>query len=409
MNLVHALNKHRFFVLLILLGLFFRIYFINIPGFKFDMDTWFAWALRLNQVGFSQFYSEQTWTNYTPGFLYILGFLGYVKNLLHIPDSIFYLLIKTPSIIAEMLLAIFIYHNFFKDSLKWKTIASAFVLFNPAFIFNSAIWGQIEGILSLAFVGSVYFLHQQKLILSSILLGIGFLIKPQTVALFPIFLLIVFQKKAIKNIFKITIPFVLTVILFSVPFFTNEPILGFLQLFSKMVSDYPYTSLFAYNLWGIVGFWINDNQTWNQVTYQVWGYILFGFYWVALTYLYLKKKLSLYTLSSLATLGFFFLPTRAHERYLYPAIVFLIINAALYKAKLQLVLTSILSLLHFINLYFVYVYYNEVYLKLPKLLYNPLIYNFIDSNSKHLSLVSTVIFILITIGIIKQNEISKKY
>lgn len=395
--------KNKIFLLLIITALSVKLFLAFLPGFKIDVDAWFAWAQRLNQVGFSGFYSDQIWTNYTPGFLYILGFLGFIKNLFQINDPSFYLILKIPSIIAELLLGIIVYQLVAKKSSLWATVAAIVILFNPAFIFNSSVWGQIDGLLSLMLILSIFLLNRKKLILSSIFFGLGFLIKPQAVALSPVFILFLIKDLSIKNFFKLTIPALLIVFPLSLPFFLNRPFSGVLELFSKMVSDYPYTSLFAYNFWGIVGSWVPDNTLWNGLSYQTWGYILLAIYWIIIGYFYFKKKLSFFALVTFATMGFFFLPTRVHERYLYPAIVFLILSSTIYKSRLLIALTGILSLIHFLNLYYVYVYYNEIYLILPRVLYNPIIYKFLDTNSKNLSLISTFIFILITIVIIRYD------
>lgn len=381
---------------------------ISLPGFKIDVDAWFAWAIRLNQLGFSHFYSDQVWTNYTPGFLYILGFLGFIKNLFQISNLHFYIILKIPAIVAEVLIGVFIYKEIAKKSLFWGRIAAVIALFNPAFIFNSSVWGQIDGLLSLTLIASFYFLNKKKLILSAIFWGLGFLIKPQAIAVLPIFVLFLIKNLSIKNFLKITIPSLLTVFLISLPFFINQPFSGIPKLFSNMVSDYPQTSLFAYNFWGIIGFWIPDNQLWNNLSYQMWGYILLVSYWITISYFYLKKKLSLYVLAALATLAFFFLPTRVHERYLYPAIVFLVFSAALLKSRLVFLLTSLLSIVHFLNLYYVYIYYNQFYLKLPEVIYNPVVYNFLANNGKNLSIISNIIFILISASIIRYYVVSKK-
>lgn len=397
------MHKLPILLIILMLGFLGRLMLAFLPGFKIDMDAWFAWAVRLNQTGFVNFYSDQIWTNYTPGYLYILGFLGFIKNLFNLNDSIFYLILKLPSVTAEIILGVLIYKQIAKKSLIWARIAAGMVLLNPIFVFNSAIWGQIDGLLSLMLVVSIYLLNQKNLIISSIFLGLGFLIKPQAVALFPVFILFLIKNPSVKNFLKLTTPFLLIVFSLSLPFFMNQPFSGITELFSKMVSDYPYTSLFAYNFGGVVGFWIADKNIWNTLSYQSWGYILLTTYWIIIGYFYFRKKLSIYALATLATLAFFFLPTRVHERYLYPAIVFLILSSAIYKSKLLIALTGILSLLHFLNLYYVYVYYNEIYLKLPKVLYYPIIYNFLDTNGKNLSLISTIVFILITIVIIRYH------
>lgn len=359
------------------------------------MDTWFAWAERLNQLSLSQFYSDQIWTNYTPGFLYFLAFLGFIKTFFHINANIFYLILKLPSIIAEMALGMFIYQIISKKSIIWARVASILVLFNPAFIFNSSIWGQIDGLFSLLLMLSIYFLNRQKLMPASMCLGLSFLIKPQAIAILPVFGLFLVKNPSMNKFFKLAIPALIAIFLLSLPFFITSPFLGLVQLFSKMSSDYPQTSLFAYNFWGAFGFWINDNTIWNGLSYQQHGYILLASYWMIISYLYFNRKLSLYAMATLSALGFFFLPTRVHERYLYPGIIFLAITIGFYKSRLLIILASLLSFIHFLNLYYVYVYYNELYFNLPKVLYHPLLYNFLDSNGKFLSAVSTVIFLLI--------------
>lgn len=399
--------KDRFLIILIILGFLIRLILLPLPGFKIDTDAWFAWAIRLNQVGFARFYSDQIWTNYTPGYLYILKFLGFIKITFNLPDNLFYLILKLPSIIAEVILGIFLYQQLGKKASLWARISLVLVLLNPALIFNSAIWGQIDGLVSLLMLLSIYFMFQQKIISSSILLGLAFLIKPQTIGLLPVFILFLIKNFSLKNCLNIFIPVFTTIFVLSLPFFTTHPF-GITQLFSKMIGDYSYTSLFAYNFWGAIGFWINDNTYWNNLSYHWWGYMIYSVYWALITYLFLKQKLSIYSLATFAMLSFFFLPTRVHERYLYPGIIFLIILVGIYRSKVLLVLTNLFSLVHFLNLYYVYVYYNEFYSKLPKVLYNPFLYNLLDNKGKILSLISTIIFAVVTLVVIKISYVSKK-
>ena len=391
--------KDRFLIITILLGFLIRVILIFLPGFKVDVDAWFAWSERLTFLPLSQFYSDQIWTNYTPGYLYVLYFLGILKDLLGINSQLFYLVLKLPSIIAEIILAIFIYKKILRNT-KWAKLAALAIILNPAFIFNSAVWGQIDGVLTIAVVLSVYFLDRKNLILSSIMLGISFLIKPQTIALLPAFGLFIIYNFSTKNLSKLVLPAVVTVFILSWPFSPSQPVIGIINLFSKMVGDYSYTSAFAYNFWGGVGFWIPDNWLWLGIPYQLWGYFLLTAFWV-LIFLTGRHKLSLYSLAALATLSFFFLPTRVHERYLYPAILFLIVVVSKIKSVKLLLMVVILTFLHFLNLYYAYVYFNEFYYKMPKILYNPTLYNFLDNYGGQISVLSTLIFILISIMIVK--------
>lgn len=408
-KITRIIRKDFLIITLILLGLALRLLLIQIPGFKFDVDDWFSWSNRLVEVGFSKFYSPQVFSDYAPGYMYILKILGLIKSLLNINDKSFYLLLKLPAILADGFLALVVYKELSKITNKfYSTTGTLLIIFNPALIFNSTIWGQIDSIPTLFLIFSVIYLKNKKLILSSLILGIDFLIKPQVLAILPVFILFFIKNFSLKNSIKLILPFAIIVIILSLPFFPNQPIGRLFSLIQKSANQYPYTSLFAYNFWGVVGFWISDNHIFKTLTYQSWGYILLLSYWIFIGYLFIKNKLSLFSLATLSMLSFFFIPTRIHERYLYPAIALLIFLSAVYKSRLLLTLSLILSLIHFINLYYVYVYYNEIYLQLPKVLYNPIFYNLLNINGKTLSLISSMIFIFTCINILKLSHDPKK-
>ena len=396
--------KDRFFILSLFTGLLIRLFLSPIQGFKFDVDTWFAWAQRLNSFNFSSFYSDTIWTGYPPGFLYILSFLGFIKNLFQITDSTFYILLKFPSIIAEIILGIIIYKIIPKEFVIWRKIALIFVIFNPSFVFNSAIFGQFDGLFSLTVLLSVYFLIKKRLVFSSIFWGVSFLLKPQAVLLGPVFLFYMLKNFSIKNIITISLSLILTILIAFLPFFPNNIVLGPINIVTNLLDFYPFNSIFAYNLWGILGFWIKDSNNYLNITYQNWGYILFVLFLSLIFFYGRRRKLSQYSIASLSSLGFFFLLTRMHERYLYPSLVFLIIVFAFRRSKLLAILTAILSLLHFLDLYYVYIYYNQFFLKLPEIIYLPYIYNFANNNIALISFISTVVFGIISINILINNE-----
>jgi len=388
----------------ILLGFLIRLSFIFLPGFKIDVDTWFAWTMRLNQIGFVNFYSDLVWTNYTPGYLYVLYVLGWIKNLLSLDNQSFYLILKLPAILAEVFLGFIIYKLVAKKSILWAKIALGLFILNPAVIFNSAVWGQIDGLFSAFLVLSIFFLSQRRLIFSSIFLAISLVIKPQAILVMPVFIFYFLSNSSIKIILKFIGIFLIIVFILFYPFFILDPITGPINLFIQMIKDYPYISAFAYNLWGIIGFWTSDSQKFIGLTYQNMGFYLVSIYWIIIGYFYFRrKKLSLFSLATLAALSFYFLPTRVHERYLYPALIFLIISTALFRSYLLLGLSIMLSIVHFLNLYYVYVYYNEFYLNLPKILYNPYLFGILDTNSQIFSLISVIIFFSVTAIIIKSD------
>ncbi len=390
--------------ILILFGFLIRIIFATLPGFKIDVDAWFAWAMRLQEVGFANFYSDTIFTVFAPGYLYILSLLGFIKNFFNISGEIFYFMVKLPNIISEIILAILAYKITKDYSIKIARIVAIAIVLNPGFIFNSSIWGQTDSTLALFLLITISFIKNNKLFMSSIFLGLSFLIKPQAIAILPVFVLFVLNNFNPKNLLKLVLPGFFTIFMLSIPFFPNNPLFGLIQFFQNSVNEYQGTSLFAYNFWGIFGFWAVDTQKFGFLTLQQWGFALFLGYWLVILYFSLMKRFPILFLATLATLSFYFLPTRVHERYLYSGLIFLILLSAYTRNKLLIILTTILNIIYFLNLYYVYIYYNHFYLNMPSSIFWSTGYNLIEINGKLLSLISTLCFVYISFLIIRLNK-----
>ena len=398
--MINNIRKNLVLYYLLLSGFLIRLIFAGFPGFHVDTDTFFAWSLRVTDVGLANFYSPDVWTNYTPGMIYVFYILGFIKSIFPLSGEQFYSLLKIPSILADLVLSYFVYKQLLKTSSKKIAFYGlAFCLFNPVLIFNSAVWGAFDGLMTLFLFLTIYYLDQKKLITSSIYFGISILLKPQAVAIAPVLGLFLLKNFSVKNFLKLTLPAVISVIILSVPFFPANPLTGFFKLFIQMAQDYKANSLFAYNTWGIFGFWIDDSTTLAFLPIRIWGLIMMSVFWLYFYLLFFKRKFDAFTLSTLAFLAFFFLPTRVHERYLFSAIPFLILVALKFKSRILVLASVVLSFLHLLNLYYVYVYYNEFYLKLPRVLYITGFYEFLETQAKLLSVISTLLFLLITITI----------
>jgi hypothetical protein len=98
-----------------------------------------------------------------------------------------------------------------------------------------------------------------------------------------------------------------------------------LRLLSNAGQEYPYTSLYAFNIWAIEpGFWKPDDGL------VVWGGVLLAAACLAsVAQLWRRRDLAaILAVGALTSLAFYFLPTRAHERYLFPAVALLVPFAA---------------------------------------------------------------------------------
>lgn len=360
-------NKLSFLLILILLA---RLALVILPSFKIDMTDWQAWTQRLVQLSPTHFYSPDYFSDYFPGYLYLLWFLGTSFHFLFPHLSIFSLgfeiYLKLFTNIFDIATAYYIYKIVSRYQKKLGLLAAAFYLANPSLAFNSSVWGQVDGILTFFLVYSAYcLLELKKAYRFSSFLSLSILVKPQGLAIFPITIIhLIANFKYQKYFSLLLIPALL--IFLSLPFFLKDPLLGLLHLFQKSTNTYPYTSMFSYNFWSFVGWWIPDSIKFLSVSYQLWGiiiYLLSLIFIIFPLFLYkgYKNNKLVYFASALAIFAFFLFLTRIHQRYLFPFFSFLLITAFTLNSSKIKVIYILLSVIHLINLWFVYYYYNFVY------------------------------------------------
>lgn len=388
------------FKLLFTLILLLRISFFFFPSFQIDMNSWKAWSQRLVEVGPSNFYSEDYFSDYFPGYLYVLWIIGSLFNLFSIPinNLSFELILKTITTMFDIGSAFFIYKIITKHNKSWAIFGSLFYLLNPAAVFNSSIWGQIDGIFTFFLIYASYlFIERKNISRGSLATALGILVKPHSLAMLPIILIYSFQNfsKALFLRSLFIIPIFLVII--SSPFFINNSIFGIFEKALKSQDVYQYTSLFAFNFWSLIGFWKPDNQGFI-LAYRNFGLILYAFSLILILVPLFKKKITskeFYILTALSFFAFFLFLTRIHERYLFPALAFILIAAFVSRSKFLIGAYVLSSIIHLVNLWYVYYYFNFVYIN-PKLGENVL-YLTIGENSKLFSIINLILFTTIMI------------
>jgi hypothetical protein len=110
-----------------------------------------------------------------------------------------------------------------------------------------------------------------------------------------------------------------TVFLVILPFQWSNPVTFLSNIYFGAYGEYAVTSVNAFNLWGLYGLWIPDGSLY------IVGWALFGAFAVfTLYFLYKRFNASNEFLAIFGAFmlffAFFMLPTRIHERYLFPAI-----------------------------------------------------------------------------------------
>lgn len=343
------------------LGFLLRLFLSGLGTLELDYHTFVAWSNALYRDGLQGFY-ENNWSDYLPGYLYVLYLLRHASSIIGQSEFLY----KLPAILADVATSYLIY----KIIKKFKPvndylarIGAVLYLFNPAIIANSTLWGQVDSLTAFFSLLAIY-LYPNLSLLSALSLGLGIAIKPQAGFASLVILYQFFQLKNKKyiNIFLYALLSALIVLISFVPF-TDKNLLVFAwKTLESSLSQYPYTSVNAFNFWGGFGMWQSDTN--GLISARMMGFFLSGIYFILaiLESKKLNKNFKPYFLLSTVMLAVFMFFTRIHERHLLPVLAPL---AVLSVFQIQhLVLYISFSLIYILNLYYAYVWINNDFLKI---------------------------------------------
>lgn len=337
-------NRNKNIILILFFGLAIRLVLSFFGTLKLDQGTFIGWSDTLVKNGFSNFYKG--WSDYLPGYLYVLWLLGKARGA--VPDVLLY---KLPAILADLATGFLIYKIVGKlKNSKWGLIASALYIFNPAILVNSTLWGQVDSITSLLSILSIYF-APINFLLSSFFLAFGTLIKPQVAFIaVVVFLIMIKNKWKLKKISTYVFLSLTIFVLGFVPFAAGSNIFRFIfERLSISSGQYPYTSINAFNFWGIFGFWNKESSVFPpMIAGTVLTLVILGF----ISFKVWRKKGWEYLSAGVIFLASFLFLSRIHERHLLPVFAPLIISASLIP---DLLIPYIgLSLTYLANMYYSY-------------------------------------------------------
>jgi len=351
----------------IALGVVIRLLAVRAQGFPTDVGTFQAWAERLAQIGPGRFYEPGYFSDYPPAFLYVLWLLGALFD-----GELLRLAVKAISIPADIGIALVAARVLWRTAGRSAAItAAALWSLQPGAIFAGPYWGQVDAVGTLPLFGSVIAAGARRWWLAGALGAVAALVKPQ----FGIGLLIVvaaaafgFIREARWRPLGATIgAAAATTYVLCVPFWGLNPtrIVGELaQLVGSASETYPYTSLYAFNAWSVFfDFWKPDESLF------LWGGVLLaiGLIASAIPLWWRRDTAVLLACAIFAGLAFYFLPTRAHERYLFPVFALALPLAA--ARKRVLVPYLVLALTFALSLYYAFTRYQQyVDLRVPEII-----------------------------------------
>lgn len=337
-------QKNKNIIVLLAGALFIRLILSGFGTLALDQNTFIAWGRRAYEVGFYNFYNA--WSDYLPGYIYVLALLAKIETFTPIAPTVLY---KLPAIIADIVTGYLIY-DVLRKRKRVAFIAAAMFLFNPAVIYNSTLWGQVDILTALAAFLAIYSVRRYAA--SSVFLALGTMVKPQAIMAAPvIFALSLRNKWKIKDYVYYGASFLVALTILFLPFtdIYNLPNFVFTRV-NETLGQYPYGSVNAFNFWGLFGFWKPDTE--GIVNPNLFGMIAIILASVLVAFKNdLVSKKPYHFLSILFLVNFLFF-TRMHERHMLPALAPLVIASA--ATPVLWIVYWGLSLSYIANMYYSY-------------------------------------------------------
>jgi dolichyl-phosphate-mannose--protein O-mannosyl transferase/Gpi18-like mannosyltransferase len=385
--------------LLLLIGLLIRltIAYIILPGsgFETDIATYSSWAQTLYENGPGTFYAVAGFADYPPGYLYLIWLGTHVVSFLR-GDTIEGTadLLKLGPILFDVLIAWVLYvlvrrwSATRKDSLRLGLVAAGLYLFNPVTIYDSAIWGQTDSVGTLLVLLGVAALVRGNSEGATVLAVLAALVKPQFgIVLAPLVGVVLLRRHLLRagssprhrplvpeamrswfereqgvvRLFTSAVAGLVVLVVLLAPFRLNP--ISFIELLVRTAGGYPYLSVNAYNPWALVGSGgtppLALGGWWSPDTIPLLGplpAVVIGTALLAAGFLvgiaragWREDRRSIIIVAIFLALAFFILPTRVHERYMFP--IFGLIPLLAVVDRRWLAAGVVLSIAAFMNLH----------------------------------------------------------
>lgn len=287
-----------------------------------DTQDFMSWFQTAATHGPRIFY-QVTWSDYPPFNVYFFWIFGLLAQRLSLfGTALFTYVMKLPANLFDMATALLIF-VFVRKRLSFKTalLATGLYAFNPAVIFDAAVWGQFDAIYAFFLVLSLMLVLRSKPKLAVVAFMLGVLTKPQSIALAPLFFFLVWRKTDWKGFFASILVALGTVFAVILPFqwTDNNPVTFLSKIYIGAYSTYNYNSLNAFNFWAFGGMWVKETQATFIIGWAAFAALAAFSLYLVNKRLDADKELIAVFAAFVLFFSFFMLPTRIHERYLFPA------------------------------------------------------------------------------------------
>ena len=322
-------------------------------GYPTDVNCFLTWSERVFRTGLSGFYSPDYFCDYPPGYMYVLWAVGALRTLLgatgDTPDA--WLLMKLPSILADVAACALIWNT---AEEKWggRDALAVTLLYalGPAVLLDSAVWGQADGLLSLLVALTFCFAARERWTGAMLLYAVAVLVKPQALLFAPLGLFALVwsvsqteEKRrtvaereaawglvgALALFVALAMPFARTQTSEIFPEAPHwlQPLLWIGEKYLGTLGSYSYYTVNACNLWDLLGFnWVPIGP--GAARIAGWAAYALAFLFAFWMYARTKNPRRIFLIGACALSCMFCFGLKMHERYLFPALLMLLLAYA---------------------------------------------------------------------------------
>jgi hypothetical protein len=326
----------------------------HLPGDYSDMACWRTWAEAIHEHGLRNVF-RTTDTNYI-GYQYLLWMVSVVYGLISpgfdTSSRTLDFLLKTPPVLFDVALVWLVFtvsrrllranphvvaaaHNRFPflahlplpldDALALAP--ATLVALHPAVLYDSAVWGQTDSIITFFMLGAVAAIAAGNAGFGLFLWAVGFAIKPQPVFILPILVAFVWWQSRWKGLARGLLGVSAGLALMLGYWLAYGQWNEIRNVYQMLFKPEPTLSLNAWNIWWFKVLHGDPNPASSalaigrlHLSYSVASILLFAVA-TLLSLIYLRRHLGLTGLleaSAFMAFAFFMLPVSSHERYVYP-------------------------------------------------------------------------------------------
>lgn len=253
--------------MILLFAFVFRMILAAInPGYAVDVNCFRSWGNTMRENGPVMFYQSSGFCDYPPAYTWILGLNSLLSNALKnifgsvSPEVIDRIVFRAIPSLADIAIVIVFRRIATRHGCGAKTtlVMSGLLAFFPAFILNSACWGQMDSVLCLLLLLVAMTAAERKWVYCLPLYILSVLVKPQALMLGPLGLAALIMEwiqhpESRKPLLK-GIGFALAVLLvIVVPFTLQQEPRWLIDQYARTLGSYPYATLNTANFPYILG------------------------------------------------------------------------------------------------------------------------------------------------------------